>query len=310
MPGGGSLSIRKRYMGIVLLSALIVAFESVAVEAAINIYDIGPFTVSCVPTAVGGLILWAASARSTTAFVRGMDRRGWGWIAVLCALVASGVLLWFDSVGRIGASKEAILGGGSSEILFIVLFSAMFLGERLRRLEAVGSILVVAGVFLVLVDAEGATLAVGVGEAEAIVSSLLMAASVVLTASLLRQHPLTPLSSIELLLSGGMLLVAGAATGLVGLPDPEELLILAGIGAFPALGLLTYNAGLPKIGASLTSVLFALFGIMTVGVQLAVLALSPGADIMLPENLAVAVTGGAVAFAGVCLLNMTDHGHG
>jgi drug/metabolite transporter (DMT)-like permease len=72
---------------------------------------------------------------------------------------------------------------------------------------------------------------------------------------------------------------------------------------FPAVGLLTYNAPLPKIGASLTSVLFALNGIMTVGVQLLVLSVVPDADIMLPKNVVLAVLGGAIAFAGVYLLN-------
>lgn len=279
------------------------AFESVAVEAAINIWAIGSFTVSCVPMIIGGLILWAASPRGTWAFVRGMDWRGWRSMVILCALVASGVLLWFDSVGRIGASKEAILGGGSSEILFIVALSAAFLGERLRRVEVMGSVLVVLGVFLVLADLDTMSLSIGFGEGEAIISSLLLAASVVLTTALLRDRPLTPLSAIELLLSGVILLALGLAIGVVHLPDLQGFAILIGIGAFPALGLLTYNAGLPRIGASLTSVLFALTGIMTVGVQIAILALSPGADIMLPQNLALAVMGGCVAFVGVYLLN-------
>jgi hypothetical protein len=79
------------------------------------------------------------------------------------------------------------------------------------------------------------------------------------------------------------------------------------MGAMPAVGLWTYNAGLPKIGASLTSVLFALSGVMTVGVQLLVLGVFPDADIQLPQSIALAVLGGAVAFAGVYLLN-TDKG--
>jgi len=78
------------------------------------------------------------------------------------------------------------------------------------------------------------------------------------------------------------------------------------LGLFPAMGLLTYNAGLPKIGASLTSVLFALNGIMTVGVQLLVLGVFPGANITLPQSVALAVSGGVVAFIGVYLLEKGD----
>lgn len=58
-----------------------------------------------------------------------------------------------------------------------------------------------------------------------------------------------------------------------------------------------------QIRASLTSVLFALSGVMTVGVQLLVLGVFPDADIQLPQSIGLAVLGGVVAFAGVYLLN-------
>ena len=75
------------------------------------------------------------------------------------------------------------------------------------------------------------------------------------------------------------------------------------IGILPAIGLLTYNAGLPKIGASVTGVLYALSGIITVGVQLVVLFFIPDADLQLPDSLFLAVTGSMIAFVGVYLLN-------
>lgn len=289
---------------VVLLSALVIAFESVAIEASINIADLSSLIVSTIPMLVGGSILMGASANQTTKFARSLDFKGWLWMFVLCALVAGGVILWFDAVGRIGASKEAILGGGSSEVLFVVILSVLFLRERLNKVEGVGSCFIVMGVFLVLFDEEVLSLSIGVGEAEAIMSSVLLAASVVVTALLLKNHELTPLSGVELFLSGILLLVAGVLLRLISWPDLTGWLILIGLGVFPAIGLLTYNAGLPKIGASLTSVLFALVGIMTVGVQLVVLAFSPHAELKLPDNLVLAIIGGVVAFAGVYLLNM------
>jgi drug/metabolite transporter (DMT)-like permease len=293
-------------MGIVMFSALVVAFESVGVEAAINTFGIGSFAVAAIPSVVAGLALMAATPGATREVAVRLGRRGWLFMLATSVFIALGVLLWFDAVGRIGASKEAILGGGSSEVLFIVLISAVFLGERMTRREGFGSFLVLLGVFIVLANTERLSFDVGLGEAEAIVSSLLLAVSVVMTAVLLKSHRLTPVSGIEMLVSGALLLTVGTLLGLVSWPDSTGTLVLLGLGFFPAVGILTYNAGLPKIGASLTSVLFALVGIMTVGVQLLVLAAVPGAEMILPASLPLALAGGGAAFLGVYLLNSGD----
>jgi len=146
------LDARRAGVAIVLVSAAVVAFESVAVEGALNIANIDLFLVSAVPPIMGGLILLGIRPRETRGFVNSLGLSGWAKMLVLGALVGVGVLLWFDAVRRIGASKEAILGGGSSEVLFVVLLSALFLRERLKQLEAVGSVLVLGGVFIVLTN--------------------------------------------------------------------------------------------------------------------------------------------------------------
>jgi len=299
---------RSKYIYIVLLSALVVAVETVAVEGAIKIADLSSFIVSAVPPLVGGAILMGLNPKGTSRFASSLTPKGWLKMCVLCGFVAGGVFLWFDAVGRIGASKEAILGGGSSEVLFIVLLSAVFLSERLKKWEAVGSVLVMAGVFIVLADLDTLSLSIGLGELEAILSSLLLGISVVMTTALLKTKDLGPFSCIELLLTGAFLLIIGVATGLIEWEGFVGMIILGLIGVLPALGMVMYNAGLPRIGASLTSVLFALTGIMTVAVQLVVLLLFPDADIELPSSVPLALLGGAVAFAGVYLLNSNSAG--
>ena len=295
---------RTKYVVLVLLSALIVAFESVAVEGAINIAGIDVLLVSSIPLLSGGLILLVISPKSTKRFAYGLGRRGWYWMTALCALSALGAFLWFDAVSRIGASKEAILGGGSSEVLAIVFLSAIFLRERLSKREALGSGFVLLGVFVVLANTSTLSLSVGFGEAEAILSSILLAGSVVIATYLLWSHDLTALSGLQLFFSGALLVVGAMMVGVTHLPDMSGFGLLVLIGIFPAAGLWTYNAGLPKIGASLTSILFALSGIMTVGVQLAVLAFAPEADLRLPQSVPLALAGGVVAFAGVYILNV------
>lgn|GEM_PF-964202 len=294
---------RRTYITIVLASAVIVAFESVSIEGALRIADLNIFLVSSMPSIIGGAILLGLLPKGSRDCACSLGSRGWSGMILLSGLAAGGVFMWFDAVGRIGASKEAILGGGSSEVLFVVILSAVFLGERLRRWEILGSFMVIIGVFLVLANADTLSLTLGLGEIEAISSSLLLAFSIVIITWLLKDYNLTAISGFELLISGSLLLIFGSVFGLITWPDSDGLLLLVALGAFPAVGLLTYNAGLPKIGASLTSVLFALNGIMTVGVQLIVLLLFPHADIKLPQTLALAVIGGVVAFAGVYLLN-------
>ncbi len=299
-----TMDTRTKYVILVLMSALVVAFESIAVEGALNIADIDILLVTTVPVLFGGVILLVASPRSTAHFVKSLDRKAWFGLTMMCILGAAGTFLWFDAVGRIGASKEAILGGGSSEVLLIVILSALFLSERLTRREGVGCALVLAGVFVVLSNVESLSLSIGPGELEAIASSVFFAGSVVITTYLLWTHNLTAVSGIQLLYTGAILSIGALAIGISEPPDLTGFVILLLIGIFPAFGLWMYNSGLPKIGASLTSVLFSLSGVMTVGVQVVVLIIVPDADIRLPQNVPLALTGGLVAFVGVYLLNM------
>ena len=294
---------KSKFLSVVLLSALVVSFESVAIEGALNTADLNLMLVSAFPSIIGGLLLMGISPRSTVQFTKDLKRQGWFAMTILCVLAATGTILWFDAIGRIGAGKEAILGGGSSEVLFVVILSAVFLSERLSKVEAIGGLMIVLGVMIVLVDAEDATLTLSIGEIEAIVSSFFLGMSIILATYLLKKHDLTPFSGLELLISGIMIIVVATVLGWIHWPNVQGMVILVVLGVFPAVGLLTYNAGLPKIGASLTSVLFALNGIMTVGVQGLVLLVEHDANVKLPDNVALALLGGAIAFIGVYLVN-------
>lgn len=289
-------------MGIVIFSALIVAVESVAVEGALNIVLLDIFIVTGMPSIVGGLILMGIKKNETTNFIKKMSRQEWLFLFALSSAAAFGAYFWFDAVGKIGAGKEALLGGGSSEVLFVVLLSAIFLSERLTRWEALGGILILIGVFLVLIRAESFSLSIGLGEIEAIASSFLLASSAVMTAKLLRKHDVAPVSSLQLIISGAVILAIGFALGLSLTIGLIGLAILVVLGIFPAMGILTYFYGLKGIGASITSILFALNGIMTLIVQLSVVAIFPE-SLIVPKNLALALIGGIIAFFGVYLLN-------
>lgn len=293
---------RSKYISIVLLSALFIGYESVAVEIAINSLSIDIFLVGSIPPLIAGIILIALKPRPTASLVRKLNRREWSFISLLSIFAAVGVLLWYDAVTKIGAGKEAILGGGSSEVLFVVILSMIFLGERLKRIEVIGSVLILLGVFLVLVNQETLGLSMGEGEVEAIVSSFFLGTSAVMIARVLRDYDVLPVSGIELVFSGLILLAIGVAIFPVAWPDLTGWIVMAGLGIFPALSITTYYAGLKGIGASITSVLFSLSGILTVVAQVSVLAFMPF-TVQLPENLFLALIGGVIAVVGVYLLN-------
>lgn len=293
---------RSRYIAIVLFSALVIAYESAAVELALNTLSLDLFLVGSIPAIVGGMILIAFNPRPSARLVRRFTRREWTFVTILSVSAAVGVILWYDAVGRIGAGKEAILGGGSSEVLFVVILSALFLGERLKRMEVLGSILILLGVFLVLVNKDSINITLGLGEVEAIASSFFLGASAVMIARVLRDHEVLPVSGLELVFSGVLLLAIGIVLFPITWPDTVGWLVMIGLGIFPAVSITTYYAGLQGIGASLTSVLFSLSGILTVIAQVSILLIVP-ITVKLPENLALAIAGSIIAVVGVYILN-------
>lgn len=294
---------KSRYIAIVLFSAFIVAYEAVAVELALNTLSLDLFLIGSMPAIIGGIIIVAIYPRQTSAMLKKMNRREWAFLSLLSVFAALGVILWYDAVAKIGAGKEAILGGGSSEVLFVVILSAVFLGERLKRIEVVGSVLILLGVFLVLVRKDFLMLSLSQGDIEAIVSSFFLGTSAVMIARVLRDYDVIPVSGVELIFSGLILLVMGVALLPITWPDLTGWLVMAGLGFFPALGISTYYAGLRGIGASLTSVLFSLNGILTVIAQVSVILVAP-VTLELPQNLLLAMIGGMIAIIGVYLLNM------
>jgi drug/metabolite transporter (DMT)-like permease len=298
----GPVNRRNKYIAIVLLSALLVGYEAVAVEIALKAAFIDIFLVASMPAIVGGIILIAFTPRKTAALMKEFTRKEWIFFLLLSAVATFGVLLWYDAVELIGASKEAILGGGSSEVLFVVILSAIFLGERLNRWEIFGSFLVLMGVFLVLVNKDVLSLSVGRGEIEAIVSSFFLGTSVIMVAKMLRNHPVIPFSGLELLISGIILLIVAVIIAPIEWPDATGWFLLIVLGIFPALAISAYYAGLQGIGASITSVLFALTGMLTVVAQLTLVFFVPPDTLQFPENITLALLGGMIAFIGVYLI--------
>lgn len=84
------------------------------------------------------------------------DPVGWLWAGLLAVVstAVSIVLLW-ESMARIGASRTAIIG--VLEPLFSILLSVLILGERITLLQAAGGGLILVGVLLVQFPDRGCT---------------------------------------------------------------------------------------------------------------------------------------------------------
>ena len=90
----------------------------------------------------GGWLLWREPGQIWAVF------RTWPDSAKVGALSAAGSCCWF--MGFALAPVALVRAVGQVEILFTLLFSRFFLGERLKAKDVTGALLVVSGVVLVL----------------------------------------------------------------------------------------------------------------------------------------------------------------
>jgi hypothetical protein len=88
-----------------------------------------------------------------------------------------------------------------------------------------------------------------------------------------------------------------------GLPEfsPYEWTVLLAFSLLPLFGSLCYVIGLAKIGASLTSVIASFSILLTIVFQLALFGFD--VQVILPENVPVAIFGGILGVAGIFLIH-------
>src|SRR5919206_4118850 len=75
--------------------------------------------------------------------------RSWKILILASSSLALGIFTWYDSINRIGASKEALIAG-PIEIVIIVVLARIFLNERLNRFQTIGIGIGLMGFFMAL----------------------------------------------------------------------------------------------------------------------------------------------------------------
>jgi drug/metabolite transporter (DMT)-like permease len=290
--------------GLVFAYAFVLSIETIFVESLTTALQISPLTIAAnsIPLA-GGMLLFIVTLimkDKITIF------KSWRHLLPGSAFTALGIITWYDSVSRIGASKESTLTGPleATVVLFLAWF---FLKERLSKIQLTGSMIAIIGIFAVAMS--GSTLEVSwsslsslfsIGDLEAILSAVAFAIAIIFMTKLVGLHSPIQVAGGSLLISG-LILAAFQLTYYAEIPAVQEWRFLILYSFFPLIGALLYSMSLRKIGASITSIIASSAYLMTIMIQLTLTEL--GLETILPENIPLLVVGGLLGLLGISLIH-------
>lgn len=270
--------------------------------------------------------------------------KSWKNLLLASLFLSIGIFTWYDSINRIGASKELLIAG-PLEIVIIVLLARAFLREVMKSIHIIGIALALFGFVLAIMsdssfseDKENIgwsglpngsafpeTFNITFGDMEAILSAFGFALGVLFLTKLVSKHSSIEVASSSMLISGfilvGFLIVGllldemqhSSTSGtsiLTYSPENSQQLILIVIvlivfSLLPFVGSLSYSTGLSRIGASLTATIGSSSIIITLVAQL--LLVEVGIPSNLPNNIFLAVLGGIIGFLGIYFIHMHDY---
>jgi drug/metabolite transporter (DMT)-like permease len=289
---------------IVFVQAIILSFESIVVELLTEIHGISSLLVASISIPLAGTTLLFIStvlSKKITVF------KSWKLLLLVSVFLAAAVFLWYDSVSRVGASKEGLLAGPLETIVVLVL-AWLLLKEKLRKIQLVGVIIALLG-FFATVSSRSLDLStilppvITFGDLEAILSAVAFAGGVIVMTKLVKKHTTIEVTGASLLISGLILaLVLILTTSQTSIPAIHEWIFLVLFSLLPLAGALLYVIGLDRIGASLTSTIASSNILFTLFLQLLLKGL--GVKSNLPENILLALIGGALGLFGIYLVHI------
>ena len=294
--------IRKSW--IVFVQAITLSFESIMVELLTEVPGISSLLVAGISIPFAGATLLFIStvlSKKITVF------NSWKLLLVGSIFLAAAVFLWYDSVTRVGASKEGLLAGPLETIVVLIL-AWLLLKEKLRKIQLVGVIIALLG-FFATVSSRSLDLSsilpfvVTFGDLEAILSAFAFAGGVIAMTRLVKRHTSIEVTGASLLISGLILAtILILSTSQTSIPTIPEWIYLISFSILPLAAALLYVVGLNRIGASLTSTIASSNILFTLLLQLLFKGL--GVKSNLPENILLAVIGGALGLFGIYLIHI------
>jgi len=286
---------------VVFLQAITLSFESITVENLTRVPGITSLLVAAIGIPVAGaILLFFMTLRSQKISVF----CSWKLLVVGSVSLALAVFLWYDSVSKIGASKEGLLAGPLETIVVLVL-ARLVLKERLRRIQSIGVVIALLGFF---VTVQSSSLNPSVlfppltyGDYEAVLSAFAFACGVIIMAGLVKKHTSSEVTGGSLLISGLVLIALFIMSSQSSLPTAQSFVYLVLFSFLPLTAALLYVVGLNRIGASLTSTIASSNILFTLFIQLFLRAI--GVESNLPQNVLVAIVGGVLGLLGIYLIH-------
>ena len=333
---------------VVFVYAITISIESIVIEylTTHSSIQISPILLSAISITLGGVMLLMVTVivlkkRDGVIILFMRSRKN---LLLASLFLSIGIFTWYDSINRIGASKELLIAG-PLEIVIIVLLARAFLRETLKSIHIIGIALALFGFILAIMSDSGIngdkenidfggvsnastllnTFNITFGDLEAILSAFGFALGVLFLTKLVSRHSSIEVAASSMLISGFILIgfmIVGvlldeaqhSSTGgtyilAYNIENNQQLIIIVVIlivfSLLPFVGSLSYSTGLSRIGASLTATIGSSSIIITLFAQL--LLVGVGFPSNLPNNIYLAVLGGIIGFLGIYVIHMHDY---
>lgn len=327
------LLIRRSW--VVFIYAITISVESILIEFLTTTFlQITPIMLSAISITLAGImLLLVASFLMKKKGISTLFLKSWKNLILASSFLAVGICTWYDSINRIGASKEVLIAG-PLEIVIIVVLARVFLNEKLNRIQVTGIVLALIGFFISIVSDIGTDVLDGIqavitsplpstlitfGDIEAILSAFGFGIGVLFLTKLVSLHSSVEVAGASMLISG--LILVGFMVGfsyeslqvsslaersLFQQPQilMNTIIILALFSLLPFIGSLSYSTGLSRIGASITATIGSSSILITVIIQITLRQL--GITSNLPENIFLAIVGGIIGFLGIYVIHLHD----
>jgi drug/metabolite transporter (DMT)-like permease len=326
---------------IVFVYAFAISVESIIIEyLTTSFLKFSPIMLSATSITLAGIMLLIVAAFffKRNKQIPILFTKSWKFLILASSSLSLGIFTWYDSINRIGASKEALIAG-PIEIVIIVLLARIFLNERLNRFQIIGITIGLVGFFMAL--ASDVDIVVGTnntikttfasvfsflsiisfGDIEAILSALGFAIGVLFLSKLILKYSSIEVAGASMFTSGlllAVILVLGlffyntapliSSPHVLALTRQPSLMVIVIIlllfSLIPFIGSLSYSSGLGRIGASLTATIGSSSILITMVIQIMLKEL--GFATHLPQNIYLAFLGGVTGFLGIYLIHMPD----